>query len=422
MDGELHGARLGLALVRALEELAQLHHRLHGAFAVGALFSHDDRPVVILEGPRHNFRSGGAAPSHQDQEGSPVQDAGIFVRPLDNRTLAVPNLNHGALVDKETGQGDGFVQQASPIFSEIKNDPVHGSLIELFDQEFHILGSGAGGGPIAAGGGIRPADLTVKAGQINDTDSPVPRLFGGNFHRGDLGFGIRLALDPAFQLVPKIGARGSGGFRLDGLDGGRGGLAGFRQIKNGGTCLLGGEFDLVPGDLDFAQLPGGTSDRNHLQANDGVFGATDFFHRIPQLHVDDILKVAFALGDAHDLVPNFEASIEVRRPSRHKFLDNAVPVLVGEHRANAYQGQFDPDGEVFQGRWAHIAGVGVVKTGQCGQIELGDFLVIVILEVFQEAIVAFGHGGERILLLFLFGFGRFRGGLVHELFAEKIEF
>ena len=132
--------------------------------------------------------------------------------------------------------------------------------------------------------------------------------------------------------------------------------------------------------------------------------------------------MAFALGHAHDFVPDLEAPIEVGRAPRHKFLDNAVPVLAREDGADADKGQFDPDGEVFEGGGAHVAGVGIVQTGQGGQIELGDFLVIVIFEVFQEAVVTFRDGGEGILFLFLFSFGGLRGGLRHQLFAKEIEF
>ena len=78
--------------------------------------------------------------------------------------------------------------------------------------------------------------------------------------------------------------------------------------------------------------------------------------------------MAFPLGHTDNLVPHLEPAIEIRRAARNEFLDHAVAVLAGKDGPDSDQGQLDANGKILKGRRAHVAGVRVVKAGQCGQI------------------------------------------------------
>ena len=173
------------------------------------------------------------------------------------------------------------------------------------------------------------------------------------------------------------------------------------------------------------QLPGGTADGNHLQADDGILGPADFFHGVAELHVDDVLKEAFPLGHADNFIPHFQAAVQIGGTAGDELLDDAVAVLAGKDGADAHEGEFDADGEVLKGGRAHVAGVGVIKAGEGGEVHLGNLLVVIVLEVFEEAVVALGDGGEGVLffflLLFLFRLGRGGGALADQFFPEDVE-
>jgi hypothetical protein len=86
---------------------------------MGAFFSDHESPTIVLEGSGCDFRCGGTAATCQHKEGALVKRARVIIGPLNDCAFVVPDLNHGALINEQTGKGDCLIQKTAPVLSEI---------------------------------------------------------------------------------------------------------------------------------------------------------------------------------------------------------------------------------------------------------------------------------------------------------------
>ena len=86
---------------------------------MGAFFSDHEGPTIVLEGSGCDFRCGGTASTCQHQEWALVKRARVIIGPLNNCAFVVTDLNHGSLINEQTGKGDRLIQKTASVFSEI---------------------------------------------------------------------------------------------------------------------------------------------------------------------------------------------------------------------------------------------------------------------------------------------------------------
>ena len=138
-DGELQLARIGNQ--RGVDELAQRHERLHGAFAVRGLVADHDRAPVILQRRRDNFRGRRAEMAHRHDERAVVNHLRIrVVEPL-NAPALILHLHDRTLLEKQPGQIHGLAQHAAAVAPQIKHHALHVLLLQALQQHRAILGA-----------------------------------------------------------------------------------------------------------------------------------------------------------------------------------------------------------------------------------------------------------------------------------------
>src|SRR5690606_22309711 len=100
--------------------------------------THDDRPVVILEGAGKNFAGRCTALIDEHDHRSFVKRRSV-VRVLHlHLPDRVLHLHHGTTIDEETCHAANFFKRTSAIVAEIEDESVDLLLIEPYQKMLHI--------------------------------------------------------------------------------------------------------------------------------------------------------------------------------------------------------------------------------------------------------------------------------------------
>ncbi len=125
LNRQLEGAPVGRAApaIAAAHVVADHDDLLDGSFTEGARIADDQAPVVIADHAGEDLGGAGAELVDQDDERAiPGGAFLIVVVMLDAEDFL--DLDDGAGVDEETGEGLGFVEQAAAVPTEIDDDGV----------------------------------------------------------------------------------------------------------------------------------------------------------------------------------------------------------------------------------------------------------------------------------------------------------
>ena len=289
-------------------------HRLHSAFAESGMIPHNQCAIIILQGPRQNFGSGGAEPADQNNQRAVIKAR--FVRGLRlDKIIGIFGLDHRAPPNKQARELFGFLQIASPVAAQIQDDPADFLLFQTSDQTRHIKtrarAFGAARIPRETGGLV----IRIKRRQI---DHPHAR---GRPHGLwlfiKLGFGRHI-----FQLnfIPH---------QCD-------------ELAHRGISGIG---------------------RNDGQRHLSALWSANHVHHLVQRHSDHIHRLPGILGHCDNAVSRVHLPALAGR-SFLQLLNFAITVLAPEQCANAEKGKLHPDGKFPGLHVPHVVRVGIVSAGQ----------------------------------------------------------
>ena len=125
----------------------ELNEGLHRAFAVRRGIAHNEGAAVILQCPRHDFRSRGAEPAGQHNQRPIIKHCRVAVFILDHVAFGVFHLNDRPFLDEQTGEIDGFLEGTAAIMAQIQNHTGDLFCLQFFEQPGHVFGRALVRGP-----------------------------------------------------------------------------------------------------------------------------------------------------------------------------------------------------------------------------------------------------------------------------------
>src|SRR5690606_501956 len=139
--------------------LVERHQVLHGTLAEGRL-ADDQASTVVLDRAGEDLRCRGGVTIHHDRQGPRVADRRVGVDVDADAPGAVANLDDGAAVDEESGQGDRLGQRSAAVAAQVHDQGVDVLPLEFADQLANVLGGAAVLGVAVAA----PFEIRVDSG------------------------------------------------------------------------------------------------------------------------------------------------------------------------------------------------------------------------------------------------------------------
>ena len=161
------------------------------------------------------------------------------------------------------------------------------------------------------------------------------------------------------------------------------------------------EFYFVADDVDdFDAGSAGIGFGDDVEDDGGVFFAADEADGAVKGPVEDVDGGLGALADGDDFVALLEASVAVGGSAGDEAFDDGGAVFGAEHGADADEGEFHVDFEVFEVVGGHEVGVGVEGAGEGGEEAFGDPGFVVVADHVVVALVLAadeGFGGKAFV-------------------------